>query len=81
MTAAGASPLSPLLDGFVFVEQGCRFLKPVFVGDTITPTLTVERVWVERRRTYARFATRILNQRREAVLEGFQLYSVKTQET
>ena len=81
MTAAGASPLSPLLDGFVFVEQGCRFLKPVFVGDTITPTLTVERVWVEGRRTYARFATRILNQRHEAVLEGFQLYSVKTQET
>ena len=81
MTAAGASPLSPLLDGFVFVEQGCRFLKPAFVGDTITPTLTIERVWTESRRTYVRFATRIVNQRHEAVLEGFQLYSVKTQET
>jgi 3-hydroxybutyryl-CoA dehydratase len=81
MTAAGASPLSPLLDGFVFIEQGCRFLKPAFVGDTITPTLTVERIWTEGRRTWVRFATRITNQRQEAVLEGFQLYSVKTQES
>jgi len=80
MTAAGASAASPHLDGFVFVEQGCRFLKPAFVGDTITPTLTVERIWSEGRRRFVRLATRIINQRGEAVLEGFQLYSVRNQE-
>ena len=26
LTALGASPASPHIDGFVFVEQGCRFL-------------------------------------------------------
>jgi acyl dehydratase len=41
LTALGASPASPHIDGFVFIEQGCRFLKPVAVGDTIHPQLTV----------------------------------------
>jgi acyl dehydratase len=56
LTALGASPASPHIDGFVFVEQGCRFLKPVAVGDTIHPRLTVERVWQEGRRRFVRLA-------------------------
>ncbi len=80
MTAAGASPVSPQLDGFIFVEQGCRFLKPAFVGDTITPTLTVERIWSEGHRRFVRLKTSIINHRGEVVLDGFQLYSVRTQE-
>jgi acyl dehydratase len=80
MTAAGASMLSSRMDGFVFVEQGTRFLKPAFVGDTITPVLTVERMWSEGRRTYVRLKTHIGNQRGETVLEGFQIYSVRKQE-
>jgi len=34
MTALGALPGTHELEGFAFVEQGCRFLRPVFVGDT-----------------------------------------------
>lgn len=77
MTALGASPAWPKLDGFVFVEQGTRFLKPVVVGDTIYPRLEVERVWQEGAREFVRFATSIRNQRRETVLEGFHVYSVR----
>ena len=76
LTALGASPASPHIDGFVFVEQGSRFLKPVAVGDTIQPRLTVERVWQEGRRRFVRLATAITNQRDETVLEGFHLYQV-----
>jgi acyl dehydratase len=76
LTALGASPASPHIDGFVFVEQGCRFLKPVAVGDTIQPRLTVERVWQEGRRRFVRLATSITNQRGETVLEGFHLYQI-----
>jgi 3-hydroxybutyryl-CoA dehydratase len=76
MTALGASPASPHIEGFVFVEQGCRFLKPVAVGDTIHPRLTVDRVWQEGRRRFVRLATSISNQRGETVLEGFHLYQI-----
>jgi acyl dehydratase len=60
----------------VFVEQGTRFLRPVVVGDTITPRLIVEKVWEDDRRRYVRLATSLTNQRGETVLEGFQVYRV-----
>lgn len=76
MTALGASPASPHIDGFVFVEQGSRFLKAVAVGDTITPRLTVEKVWQDGHRRFVRIATTLTNQRGETVLEGFHLYRI-----
>lgn len=77
LTAAGASPLSPLMDNFIFVEQGCRFLKPVFVGDTITPHIVVERIWADRGRNYVRLATTLQNQNGDQVLQGFHVYLVR----
>lgn len=76
LTALGASTGTHRIDGFVFVEQGCRFLAPALVGDTLTPRLTVEKVWGVGRRTFVRLATTLTNQRGETVLEGFQLYRV-----
>lgn len=76
LTALGASTGRERCHGFVFVEQGCRFLRPAFVGDTILPRLTVERVWQEGRRRFCRFRTELINQRHEQVLEGFQLYRI-----
>jgi acyl dehydratase len=76
MTALGASPASARIEGFAFVEQGSRFLRPVMVGDTIRPRLTVERVWQEGKRRFVRLATALLNQRGETVLEGFHVYQV-----
>ena len=76
MTALGASDASPQIEGFVFVEQGSRFLKPALVGDTIRPQLTVEKIWNEGQRRYVRFATTLRNQRDEIVLEGFHVYQI-----
>lgn len=76
MTALGASDASPQIEGFVFVEQGSRFLKPALVGDTIQPQLTVEKIWNEGQRRYVRFATTLRNQRDEIVLEGFHVYQI-----
>ena len=46
LTAVGASTLSSVLEGSMvaFVEQSARFLKPVLIGDTITPELEVSEV-------------------------------------
>lgn len=77
ITALGGSSAASRLDGFVFVEQGCRFLKPAMVGDTLTPRHRIERIWSEGHRRYCRVATTITNQRGETVLEGFHVYRVK----
>jgi acyl dehydratase len=74
MTALGASTARDQIDGLVFVEQGCRFLSPALVGDTIRPRIVFEKRWQEEHRVFYRFATSLLNQRGEVLLEGFHLY-------
>lgn len=76
LTAFGASSGRERCDGFVFVEQGCRFLHPAFVGDTLQPRLEVERLWEEGHRRFCRLKTAVVNQRGENVLEGFHVYRV-----
>jgi acyl dehydratase len=76
MTALGASPANSRIDGFIFIEQGCRFLKPVLIGDTITPSLVIEKRWEEGHRHFVRLATKLTNQHGTKVLEGFQIYQV-----
>ena len=76
LTALGASTGRERCDGFVFVEQGCRFLRPAVVGDTVRPRLRVDRVWREGHRRFCRFETTLVNQRGETLLEGFHVYRV-----
>ena len=76
MTALGASTARDHLDGFVFVEQGCTYLKPALVGDTIKPRFEVETIWSEGHRQFCRFKTTLTNQRGEQLLEGFHVYRV-----
>jgi acyl dehydratase len=54
--------------------MGCdriRFLKPVFVGDTLTARYTIERIDDDKRRTHSK--VEILNQRGELVVVGEHL--------
>lgn len=76
LTALGASSERERLDGFIFIEQGCRFFKPALVGDTVRPLFELEKLWNEEHRQFARFKTRLLNQRDEVLLEGFHVYRV-----
>ena len=76
LTALGASTARERLHGFVFLEQGCRFLKPALAGDTVRPRQTIERVWEERGKRFCRVKTSLLNQRDELLMEGFHLYRI-----
>jgi len=73
MTAVGGSNLRDKPEGFVLIEQGCKFLKPAGVGDTLTPQFEVEKIWQEEHRLFCRVKTRVINQKAEVILEGFQL--------
>ncbi len=79
MTALGASPLSHRLEAsmIAFVEQGCRFLKPVLLGDTVYPSHEVTALEPKKDRGLVRFTTRITNQRGETVLEGYHAYLIR----
>lgn len=83
MTALGASPLSHRLDAsmLAFVEQGCRFLKPVLLGDTVSPSHEVTALEPRKDRGLVRFTTRITNQRGETVLEGYHAYFIRLRPT
>ncbi len=81
MTALGANPLSPHVEGsmIAFLEQGGKFLKPVLSGDSVTPVLEVEesRPTKDGTNGVVRFAVRLTNQRGELVLAGFHTYLMK----
>jgi acyl dehydratase len=79
MTAVGASPLSPRLERsmIAFAEQGCRFVKPVLLNDTIHSEFEV--VGLERKgdRGLLRLGVKVANQRGETVLEGHHVYLLR----
>ena len=79
LTAVGASPLSHRLHEsmIAFLEQGCRFLKPVVVGDTLYPEHEVVALTRKGERGVLRLAARIKNQRAEVVIDGFHVYLVR----
>ena len=60
-----------------FVEQGCRFLRPVLLNDTIHPEFEV--IALERKgdRGLLRLGVKLANQRDEVVLEGHHVYLLK----
>jgi acyl dehydratase len=79
MTALGASPLSARLEEsmIAFAEQGCRFLTPVLLDDTIHTEFEVSGLEKKGDRGVVRLAVKVVNQRGETVLTGHHVYLVK----
>ena len=57
--------------GAVYLKQDCRFLKPVFIGDTITATVEVSKKDEDKNRVW--FRTYCVNQNQELVIDGESL--------
>ncbi|MEM7252391.1 MAG: MaoC family dehydratase [Pseudomonadota bacterium] len=78
-TAPGAGLLPHVLgDALIaFIEQSSRFLKPVYCGDTVYPSLEI--VGLEPRRTTGVVVLRatVHNERDELVMEGEQKLLVR----
>jgi acyl dehydratase len=82
-TAAGAG-LFPYLteDSLIgFLDQSSRFLKPVFVGDTLYPALEVDELAPNRSTGVVGVSSIVHNQRGETVLEGRQRYLLRRRPT
>ncbi|CAN0029020.1 unnamed protein product, partial [Phaeothamnion confervicola] len=81
VTALGATPLSDNVEDsmIAFLEQGGKFVKPVLLGDTVTPVMQVEEARETRNPAHGvvKFAVSLTNQRGEVVLSGFHTYLIK----
>jgi acyl dehydratase len=78
-TVLGASSLSPALQESIvaFLEQSSRFLKPVFVGDTLYPQLTIQELVPRRTTGLVKMRSTVRNQHDELVLDGHHAYIIK----
>lgn len=79
MSPLGASTLAPLMwnSMVAFIEQSSRFLKPVFIGDTVAPEMEVVELIPKGKRGIVKVRVIIKNQKKEVVMEGQQVYMVK----
>lgn len=78
-SAAGAGMFPHMVEESLkaFLEQSSRFLKPVYVGDTLYPSLEVTEVVPGRTTGVLAMRTEIWNQRDELVLDGTQKYLLR----
>lgn len=54
--------------GTIYLSQSSKFLKPVYIGDTITAIVCVEEIYIEKNRV--KLSTKCVNQNCEVVLSG-----------
>lgn len=66
--------------GSIYLSQSLRFVKPVFIGDTITATVTITKLNIPKK--IATAETKCVNQNGEVVLTGeaMALIPVKSEE-
>jgi acyl dehydratase len=78
-TAPGAGLFAYYLEESLvgFLDQSCRFLKPVYAGDTVYPALETVELTPGRTTGVLSLRSTVHNQRRELVLEGTQRYLIR----
>ena len=78
-TAAGAGTFAHVIGEslIAFIEQSSKFLKPVYPGDTLYPSLEVAALTPQRTTGVVTIAVTVHNQKNERVLTGEQKYLLK----
>jgi len=78
-TAPGAGSFPHVIgDSLIgFIEQSSTFSKPVYVGDTLYPTLTITALIPQRTTGIVVMATTVHNQNAELVLAGEQKFLLR----
>ncbi len=78
-TAAGAGMFAHVIDDslIAFTEASCRFLRPVYVGDTVYPNLEVVDLISQKTTGVLTMKATVHNQERALVMEGQHKYVIK----
>lgn len=62
-------------NGTIYLEQNCKFLKPIKIGDTVTACVKVLE-YINKDKGIVKLENRIINQRDEIVIEGYSVVKV-----
>jgi len=78
-TAAGAGMFPFMVEDSLkaFLDQSSRFLAPVFVGDTLYPSLVVAKLEPQNTTGILTMASSVRNQKGVVVLDGTQRYLLR----
>jgi acyl dehydratase len=78
-TVAGAGMFPFMVEESLkaFLDQSSRFLAPVFVGDTLYPSLTVAKLEPQNTTGILTMASSVRNQKGVVVLDGIQRYLLR----
>jgi len=78
-TVAGAGMFPFMVEESLkaFLDQSSRFLAPVFVGDTLYPSLTVAKLELQNTTGILTMASSVRNQKGVVVLDGTQRYLLR----
>ncbi len=78
-TAPGAGTFPHILgDALIgFLDQSSRFLKPLYLGDTVYPALEISKLTRQRTTGIMALRSTVHNQRRELILDGEQRFLVR----
>ena len=78
-TVAGAGMFPFMVEESLkaFLDQSSRFLAPVFVGDTLYPSLTVAKLEAQNTTGILTMASSVRNQKGVVVLDGTQRYLLR----
>lgn len=56
--------------GTIYMEQNLKFLKPVYIGDTITACVEISEI-INETKNILRMSTKCINQNNELVVDGY----------
>ena len=56
--------------GTIYMEQNLKFLKPVYIGDTITACAEISEI-INETKNILRMSTKCINQNKELVVDGY----------
>lgn len=63
-------------NGTIYLEQNLKFLKPVFIGDTVTATATVLEI-INENKGIIKLETFVQNQKGDKVVDGYAVVMYK----
>ncbi|MFA5560535.1 MAG: MaoC family dehydratase [Acholeplasmataceae bacterium] len=61
-------------EGTIYLQQDSKFIRPVYINDTITLTVAVEEIFLEKSRV--KLSTTATNQNGEVVIQGHALVKI-----
>lgn len=58
--------------GTIYMEQNIKFMKPVYIGDTVTAQVQIKEI-INEEKNILHLLTRVINQNNEIVIDGYAI--------